>query len=223
MATLRKVVFRNEEIYHVFNRGLDRRDVFTDKSDFERATRLIKFYRHLEIPARFSKVYQLPTKIRDGILESLYRSDQLVQIISYCLMPNHFHFLLKQNTEKGISTLIANFTNAYTRYFNTKYERSGPLLGGTFKAVHIESEEQLLHVVRYIHLNPVVSCVIQDNRLKDYPWSSHQEYLSLSTSGIAQKDFVLQMFKSVEDYQSFVADQIEYAKMLETIKHLALE
>lgn len=223
MATLRKVAFRDGEIYHVFNRGLDRRNIFTDKREFERAKRLIKFYRHIEIPARFSKVYQLHVEIRDEVLENLYNSNRQVNILCYCLMPNHFHFLLQQNTEKGVSTFLANFTNAYTKYFNTKNERSGPLLGGTFKAVHIESDEQLLHVARYIHLNPIVSCVIKDDQVANYLWSSHREYLSITDDEITQKDLVLQMFKSVEDYQSFIMDQAEYAKELEAIKHLTLE
>lgn len=223
MATFRKIVFANEEIYHVFNRGLDRKSTFANKRELDRAKNLIKFYRHREIPIRFSKLMQQPEDTRNKILEDLFKSDKLVDILSYCLMPNHFHFLLKQNSDKGISIFIANFTNAYTKYFNTKNERIGPLFQGIFKAVHIENDEQLMHVSRYIHLNPVVSNIIRADELNNYSWSSYPEYIGKSNDEIVKKETVLNMFKSVQEYQKFVEDQIDYGKELEAIKHLILE
>ncbi|MCR4305988.1 MAG: transposase [Candidatus Daviesbacteria bacterium] len=223
MATIRKLVFRDGEIYHVFNRGMDRRTTFTEKREFERMQKLIRFYRHKDIPIRFSKVIQQPEDTREKILGALYQGEKVVDILSYCLMPNHFHFLLKQKTEKGIPSFISNITNAYTKYFNTKHERTGPLLEGVFKAVHIESDEQLVHVSRYIHLNPVVSGVIAENELENYQWASYPEYLSLSNMEISQKDLILDMFKTVKVYREFVNNQIDYGKQLEVIKHLILE
>ncbi|MBI2595464.1 transposase [Candidatus Daviesbacteria bacterium] len=223
MATNRKIVFANEGIYHVFNRGLDRRPTFTNKWEFDRAKKLVKFYRHKDIPIRFSKLIQQPEDIRNKILEDLYKSDRLVDILSFCLMPNHFHFLLKQNVDKGIATFVANFTNAYTKYFNTRNTRIGPLFQGIFKAVLVENDEQLVHVSRYIHLNPVVSSIIETDELKNYPWSSYPEYLSQSDDEIAGKALVLNMFKSPKEYQKFVLDQIDYGKKLEAIKHLIME
>lgn len=223
MATNRKVVFRDGEIYHIFNRGIERKSIFTDKREFERAKKLVKFYKHKDIPTRFSQLLLQPEDIREKILNDLYKSERLVDILSFCLMPNHFHFLLKQNSEKGIPTFIANFTNAYVKYFNIRHQRVGPLLEGVFKAVLIENDEQLLHVSRYIHLNPVVSSVVEEDELGNYNWSSYPEYLSLSNERIVQKDLVLDMFKSIKDYQEFVANQIDYAKKLEAIKHLVFE
>jgi len=223
MATFRKITFQDGEIYHVFNRGIDRRSTFTDKKEFERFQKLIKFYRHIDIPIRFSKVNQYPQEVREKILADLYKSRRMIDILSYCIMPNHFHFLLKQTEEKGISTFISNITNAYTKYFNTKSERTGPLFEGVFKAVHIESEEQLIHVSRYIHLNPVASSIIADDELEAYKWSSYPEYLSLSSEEITQKELILNMFKSLNAYREFVNNQIDYAKQLDTIKHLVLE
>ena len=223
MATNRKISFRDGEIYHLFNRGLERKCTFTNKREFERAKKLIKFYRHKEIPVRFSQVLKQPEDTRTRILNDLFQSERAVDILSYCLMPNHFHFLIKQNTGKGASTFVANFTNAYTKYFNVKHQRIGPLFEGIFKAVYIENDEQLIHVSRYIHLNPIASSLIQDDELNDYPWSSYRKYLSLSEDEIAQKDLVLGMFKSINHYQKFLTDQIDYAKKLESIKHLVLE
>ena len=138
-------------------------------------------------------------------------------------MPNHFHFLLKQNRDKGISTFLSNFTNAYVKYFNTKYKRSGPLFENAFKAVYVENEEQLIHLSRYIHINPVVSSMIKKEELEFYPWSSYPEYLGLSKDAIASKDIILEYFRSVKEYKEFVTNQIDYAKKLEEIKHLLLE
>ncbi|MBI2019394.1 transposase [Candidatus Daviesbacteria bacterium] len=223
MATFRKLVFRDGEIYHVFNRGIDRRTIFTDKKEYERFQKLIKFYRHKDIPIRFSKINQQPVEFREKILEKLYSSERALDILSYCIMPNHFHFLLKQTSDKGVSVFISNIVNAYTKYFNTKHERTGPLFEGVFKAVHIETDEQLVHVSRYIHLNPVSSSIIPTGELEDYEWSSYPEYLSLTEEEIAQKDLVLDMFKSIQAYQEFVNNQIDYAKQLDIIKHLIIE
>ncbi|MCL5784669.1 MAG: transposase [Patescibacteria group bacterium] len=223
MATFRKLVFQNNEIYHVFNRGIDRRSTFNDKKEFERIQKLIKFYRHKNIPIRFSQVNQQPIDIREKMLEELHSSERILDILSYCIMPNHFHFLLKQTSDKGISSFISNITNAYIKYFNTKYKRAGPLFEGVFKAVHIETDEQLVHASRYIHLNPVTSSIIPSEELENYHWSSYPEYLSLSAEEISQKDLVLSMFKSTQAYREFVNNQIDYARQLDAIKHLVLD
>ncbi|MBI2596013.1 transposase [Candidatus Daviesbacteria bacterium] len=223
MASNRKIVFTNGVIYHVFNRGVERRTIFTNRREFIRAQQLIKFYRHKETPIRYSQVMQQPEDIREVILDNLYKSEKLIDILSYCLMPNHFHFLLKQKTDNGIPTFVSNFTNAYAKYFNTKNQRVGPLVQGAFKAVMIESEEQLMHVSRYIHLNPVASNIIKIGQLNDYEWSSYPEYIDLSNENISEKKLILELFKSVKDYQEFVMNQVEYAKKLDMIKHLTLE
>ena len=223
MTTFRKIVFRNEQIYHVFNRGVERRTVFTNRKELEREKQLIKFYRHKDIPIRFSQVMNQPEEIKNKILEKLYRTNQQVDIISYCLMPNHFHFILKQNTENGVARFISNFTNAYTKYFNTKHKRIGPLFQGIFKALIEETDKQLIHLSRYIHLNPVSSSIIKEDQLTIYPYSSLMEYLLLSNDEISKTDVVLSMFKTSEKYRDFVINQLEYAKRLDEIKHLVLE
>ena len=110
--------------------------------------------------------------------ESLYdfeRDITIVDIGAYCLMPNHFHILLQQLQDNGISTFVRKLLNSYTRYFNTKNERIGPLFQGQFKAVRVESDEQLLHLTRYIHLNPLVGYVVKD--LRNFEWSSYLDYI----------------------------------------------
>lgn len=224
MPTNRKVVFANNEIYHIFNRGVEKRPTFTDKRELDRGIETLDFYRFANLPLKLSKFLVLPESEKTKLIQKIHGEYQkLVQIICYCLMPNHFHFLVKQTKENGVSTFAANFTNSYTKYFNTKHERVGPLFQGLFKAVRVESDEQLMHVSRYIHLNPVSSFLIRPDQLENYQWSSYPEYLDLSSERIADKEIVLDLFPSKEKYKQFVLDQVNYARELENIKHLVLE
>lgn len=147
----------------------------------------------------------------------------MVDIVAYCLMPNHFHFLLKQRVNNGIIKFSSNFANSYTRYFNTRNHRNGALFQGIFKAAHIENDEQLIHVNRYIHINPAVSFLIKEESLDSYPWSSLSEYLNPKLEEICSKEAVLSFFSSLNKYHNFIHDQIDYAKRLESAKHLLLE
>jgi len=224
MPTNRKVVFANDEIYHIFNRGVEKRPTFTDKRELDRGIKTLDFYRFANLPLKLSKFLVLSESEKTKFIQKVQADSQkLVQIICYCLMPNHFHFLVKQVKEKGVSIFAANFTNSYTKYFNTKHERVGPLFQGLFKAVRVESDEQLIHVSRYIHLNPVSAFLIRPDQLESYQWSSYLEYLDLSSEKIADKEIVLDLFSSKEKYRQFVLDQVSYARELENIKHLVLE
>ena len=223
MATARKIVFANEEYYHVFNRGIDRRVTFTNKREYNRAINLLSFYQYASIPLRYSRYSGLQKENQQKQLEVMIGSGKIIEMIAYCLMPNHFHLLIKQKEDKGIATYISNFMNAYTKYFNTKYEREGPLFQGVFKAVYIESDEQLVHLTRYIHLNPVSSSLITPDHLQTYPWSSYPAYLGIVEDNLVSYATVTSMQAMVPGYEEFVKDQISYAKKLEIIKHLTVE
>ncbi|MBI4759007.1 MAG: transposase [Chloroflexi bacterium] len=219
-----KIVLANNEVYHVFNRGIEQRPTFTNKREYTRALTTLDFYRFRNPSLRLSKVLLLEKEKRGEFFLNLKSGgERLVEIISYCLMPNHFHFLLRQRLDDGISEFLSNFSNSYTRYFNTKHKRTGALFQGIFKAVRMESDEQLIHVSRYIHLNPVVSFVVKEEDLETYPWSSLPEFLGTEKRGICHKELVLGLFPSKEKYREFVHDQIDYARRLEAIKHLALD
>lgn len=111
---------------------------------------------------------------------------------------------------------MSQLSNSYTKYFNTKYKRVGPLLQGAFKAVHIETDEQLVHVSRYIHLNPIVSGLIKN--LDDYQWSSYLGYTQPEPTFCSTTE-VLSFFPTKEEYKKFIEDQIDYGVTLELIKH----
>ncbi len=223
MATQRNLVFVNDGYYHVFNRGIDRRVTFANKREHERAIDLLSFYQYTDIPLRYSRYSLLPVEKRQNYLGQMIDSGKIVKIVSYCLMPNHFHLLLKQKKEKGIATYIGNFINAYTKYFNTKHERTGPLFQGVFKAVYVETDEQLVHLTRYIHLNPVASSLITPEQLSTYPWSSYSACIGLRDDKVVAFETISSIHKMVPDYENFVKDQIAYAKELEKIKHMTFE
>lgn len=207
----RQAVFANQEVYHIFNRGVEKRVTFEDKRDLERFTQTLDYYRFQNPPSRFSfrKRPKLTKKSGDTTL--------LVEILCYCLMPNHFHLLLKQIEKNGITTFLSKVTNSYTKYFNTKHKRVGPLFQGTFKAVRVEDDEQLVHVSRYIHLNPLVGYIVKD--LRKFTYSSYLEFLGM-TEGFCQKEFVLDQFSSPSDYEKFILDQADYAKKIKQIKQM---
>lgn len=224
MTTFRKTTLSNDQIYHVYNRGVERRPVFTNKWEFKRGIDTLWYYRFSDLPFRLSRFLNLPESERKQVLDNLNKGGQkLVEFIAYCLMPNHFHFLLKQLKDNGISTFLSNFTNSYTKYFNTKQNRIGPLFEGVFKAVLVETDEQLVHLSRYIHLNPVTSYIVKTKDLEQYLWSSLPEYLNTSPEPICQKGHILSFFPSAQEYRKFLLDQISYAQQIDKMKHLLIE
>lgn len=185
---------------------------FNTGRDYKRFLKTTSYYQLEDPKPRFS--------IFDPKITNLTQRGKIVNIICYCLMPNHFHFLLKQEGEGGVTEFISKLTNSYTKYFNIKNRRVGPLFQGEFKAVRVETDEQLVHLSRYIHLNPIADYISKD--LDSYRWSSYSEYLG-ANSGICDKGAVLDQFKSADDYKNFILDQENYARKLEFIKHQLLD
>ncbi len=213
----------NDQFYHIFNRGVAKQPIFTDKKDYERLVLTLNYYHYAQLPFKLSRLLQLPQIDRNLQWKEIENnSNKIVEIVCYVLMPNHFHLLLRQISVDGISDYVSKTVNSYTKYFNTSKDRVGPLLQGPFKAVLIEDDEQLLHLSRYIHLNPLTSYVIKEKDFYKYPWSSFKDYLNNKKSFI-NKEIVLGQFSSPIDYKKFVMEQVDYAKEIETIKHLILE
>ncbi len=212
------------EYYHVYNRGVASQNVFRKKGDYERFLLCLHYYQFGAVPIRLSKFLQIQQEDREKIFKEITSStkDKIVDLVAYCLMPNHFHFLIRQNTEDGISRFLRLTINSYARYFNTKYKRVGSLFQGMFKVVHVETDEQLLHLSRYIHLNPLVSYLVKERDFLSFPWSSLQEY-SKDEAIISTPKVILDNFRKNQNYIDFVLDQADYGKELEKIKHLKLE
>ena len=223
MATYRKVPPVTGELYHVFNRGLDKRTTFGNQAEFIRFYQTLKFYRFSNPPLNLSKFLEINQSKREDYLETSW-GEKLVSIKCYCLMPNHFHLLLEQLVDGGISRYLSQVLNSYTRYFNTKTKRVGQLFLDQFKNVLVENEEQLLHLSRYIHLNPYSSNVVSNLRgLEKYEWSSLLEYIGGGEESVCDKDPVLASFKTRGSYRKFVFDRADYQRELKKIEHLLAE
>lgn len=221
---IRKTPLETDYYYHLFNRSVAKVPIFTCKRDFIRAMGLLNYYRFKNAPLSYSRLMRLDSSQREDILKKLEENgEEMIEIICFCLMPNHFHLLLKQLQDDGIMIFLKNFQNSYAKYFNMRYQRPGSLFQGRFKAVLIEDDSQLLHVSRYAHLNPYSSMVVKDKKdLLSYPWSSLLQYLKKS-DGFCRPEIVLEQFKSSRDYLNFVFDRADYQRSLEKIKHLTCE
>ena len=219
----RKINFINGQIYHVFNKTIESKKIFDDNYLCREFLETILYYRSSKVRSRFSQYKILSAEIQNLILKEILNPIYFkVEILSYCLMQTHFHFLLKQLSENGISKFIGNTLNSFTRYFNIKFERKGPIFLPRFKAVLIKSEEQLKHVSRYIHLNPYSDGLIKSiDKLENYPWSSFKEYFPNSSQKLSNPDFILGLFNNDKlRYKKFVFDNADYQKSLEHIKHI---
>lgn len=220
----RKTVLVTGEIYHVLNRGIAQAPIFLSKRDYLRFLNLVNYYRFFSPSLSFSHFERLNVEEKKDYFEEMEgKRPLLVEIFAYCLMPNHFHLLLKQLVDNGISIMLSNLQNGYAKYFNLRNKRQGALFQSMFKAVLIETDAQFLHVSRYIHLNPSTSFLVEIKNLSDYPWSSLPDYFGERSSSFLNIDFILKMVGSKQKYEKFVFDQAEYQRKLGMIKHLTLE
>lgn len=220
----RKVPLVADEIYHVYNRSIGGYPIFSQNRHFQRALNLVNFYRFDKPPVRFSHYNRLPEPQKSKFMKDLRQIPKRIKIMAYCLMTNHVHFLLKQLTENGIANFMSNIQESYAKYFNIREERTGSLFQSMFKAVRVETDEQLIHVARYIHLNPLTSYMIKDiDELDIYPWCSFGEYMDKQNHAIVDKEELLSYFPSIERLRDFTANQIDYQRKLAKITHLILE
>jgi len=166
---LRKTILATDEVYHVFNRSVRNIPIFRGKRDYYLFIETVEYYLQPKPPTRFA-IYR--------IQKNKYPLDlkkKVVTIANFCLMPTHFHFTLKQEETNGIRQFIQRVSNSFAHYFNLKYHTRGPVFEGNFKAVRVENDEQLLHLSRYIHLNPVTAYLVENP--EDYLFSSYLTYL----------------------------------------------
>jgi REP element-mobilizing transposase RayT len=213
---MREVTLENGEYYHIFNRGVDKRQIVMDLNDTERfLLSLHEFNTTVPIGSlyqhSFRKSKPTPAELSNSVTK-------LVEITAYCLNPNHYHFILHQIVNGGISKFMHKLGLGYTRYFNERYKRSGSLFQGKFKAVHIETSEQLLHVSAYVNLNNRVHHKFS-GRTSQLVCSSWDEYRDRTTPTLCEKGVVLGQFRSRSDYARFAKETIkEIAKRREKIE-----
>lgn len=211
----------NGGIYHIFNKTIDSKKVFLNPHDSDIFLDIIKYYRSNKPIFSYSRFRKLQDDMRDYLLEELsFKKFFQIELLCYCLMPTHFHFLIRQKKENGTSRFVADVTNSFTRYHNLKAERKGPIFLQRFRAERIMSQEHLIHVSRYIHLNPYSSQIVQNyDQLETYRWSSLKEYLS-GKAHLAEPKYLLKIFGDDSSrYRNFVLSNAEYQRTLEYCKH----
>lgn len=216
--------FAPGEVYHVYTRAVDKRPLYEGNQDYDRCVALMRYCLPAGHVPSFSTLKRMPREVRER-WAAHWRVDgiqELVEVLSYCLMPNHLHLLLRELVTGGISKYLQRVLASYARYFNERSERTGTLFSSRFNSVHVASDEQLLHVSRYIHLNPSVAGLVQ-NPL-EYPWSSLLEYLDRSrvADPFCRTDLILSMLPPPQ-YRSFVLDYADYARTLHRLDGLSLE
>jgi putative transposase len=218
----KKIVLVTNEFYHIFNNTVANEVTFSDKRNLNRALSLVDFYR-FQTSLSYSHFQNLPKEEREKMVSVIYSSTPIVEIYCLAFMPNHHHFLLKQLQDNGIDDFISNLQNGFAKFYNKKLERKGSLFCHSFKRVRIETEEQFIHVSRYIHLNPVTSCLIKIEELDVYPYTSFPVYLGEKRQSFVETSYILNHFKTVQRYKKFVYDQSDYQKKLNKIKNLVIE
>ncbi len=222
---MRKVKFVNDQYYHIYNRGVDKRTIFQDIDDLKRFYQSMQEFNILEPIGSIYENSFLKRKEEQlgNSVPKLLIKDKLVEFICYNLLPNHYHFSLKQLKDKGIQKFMHKLSLGYTNYFNKKHKRSGSLFQGRFKAVYVKSNEQLLHLSVYINLNHQVHNLEKfggsATKLFKGSWG---EYVK-GEKGICEKDIVLHQFGKSSDYKKFAEDSLKRIKENKEIKKLLLE
>ena len=201
---MRKTEFTEGEYYHIYNRGTDKREVFLDEADFERFLESMTAFNTLDpigsIYENYFRKKQLGSRTsKNG------SNKKLINIVAYCLNPNHYHFILQQLTEKGIEKFMQRLGTGYTKYFNNRYGRSGVLFQGKFKSIHITSNPQLLHVSAYVNLNSRVHQL--GSRTSKSSWG---EYTGQQKKvPLCEMSQIIGQFHSPEEYQAFAENSVQ--------------
>lgn len=183
------------ETYHVYNRGVDKRKVFLDKADYFRFHTCLQLFNTED---KTGSIYELHFK-KDWVASQ----KPLVKIHAYCLLSNHFHLLLTQARDGGISEFMKRLSGGYTSYFNERYDRTGALFQGRFKRVHVESNEQLVYLGAYVNLNNQV------HDRKDYYLSSYEAYAGTRLEKFVCTNLILDQYSTTGEFVAAAQKLVE--------------
>ena len=197
-------------IYHVYNRGVETRNIFLDDQDYHV---FLGYLRDALAPPSLrkkgKKTFKIKSTVFRGIARPVKNFSGRIELLAYCLMPNHFHLLIRQKDERTMKEFMQSIATRYSMYFNKKRKRVGSLFQGIYKAVLVTEEPYLLHLSRYIHTNPEEYTA---NRVEAY--SSYGEYIGRRTTDWIKPDVILAFFKkttvpllhSVTSYKNFIEE-----------------
>ena len=243
---MRKTEFANEEYYHIYNRGVNKEDVFCNEKDFGRfimgmrefnnestyeqrtfvKNRMSQKNSEKELKKGLGPEASEPSPFLssfsefDSLLEFLSSLPKLAEFICYCLNPNHYHFILKQLAENGIEKFMHKLGTGYATYFNLKHNHSGHLFQGPFQAKHINTNEYLLWLSGYVNGNPEIHKIAE---AENYRWSSYQDYLSKRNGTLCEKEIILSQFGNADEYKKYVEMVIKESGKRKDLKEYFLE
>ncbi len=202
--------------YHVFNKSIANFAIFKYTDNIKRFLECLDFYNNINLHTRLSFVKQNKTYKFQNIL--IPKNQAYVKILSYCIMPDHFHLLIKSLSDK-CSYYFSNVENSYSRFFNIKFKRKGPLWQSRIRHVRIRTDEQLMHVSRYIHLNPTTNLLVRNP--EDWKYSSYRDLISDS---LYLTHYLPELnISDPSDYRKFVENNKDYQIALKKIKRQLLD
>ena len=202
------------EIYHIYNRGVEKRRVFLDDED--RLRFIHDLFEFNDIEPAPNLTYHIGHKQSKevGLPKNRKRRQLIVELIAFCLMPDHYHLIVRQKTDNGITEFMRKLGTGYTNYFNKKYQRVGHLFQGKYKSVRIVTESHFIHLPYYIHLNPLdlIAPSWRERKLKNYReavsflnnyrWSSLLDYIGQENfPSVTQRKFLLDFFDGPKSYK----------------------
>jgi putative transposase len=206
--------------YHIYNRGVEKRNIFLDQQDYNTFLGCLKLYLTPPHPVDHRFALTLQGDSLSDTNKVLYtpsrqptNHQKTIELIAYCLMPNHFHLLIRQIERDSMNHFMRSLATRYSMYFNKKYERVGPLFQGTYKAVMIEQETQFLWVTKYIHRNPLSLRQNDPSKLTDYSYSSYSNYLGQIHQSWIHPENILTYFSKTNprnSYQNFVEEPLDH-------------
>jgi putative transposase len=207
------------EIYHIYNRSIAKQPVFRTSADYFRFYNLIDYYRFEDPPNCFSHYNRLSPAAKQIYRDRLKLKIQPLDLLAFAIMPTHFHLLLRQVKDGAIPEFISRIQEGYAKYLNIKTKRTGSVFQAMFKASRIETDNQLLQVFRYIHLNPLTKMILtKPEQLENYPWTSHMDYIGKRTDSFVFTDTINGYFSKEKSLREFIYDQIEYQRSLDIEK-----
>ncbi|MEK7504323.1 MAG: transposase [Patescibacteria group bacterium] len=224
----RKIPFATGEYYHLYNRGIDKRNVFSNQKDLNRFFQsMIEFNTTKPIGSIYENSFVKSGQLGGETSKLKNKNKKLVNFVAYCLNSNHYHFIIKQTQERGIEKFMQRLGTGYTMYFNEKEKRSGSLFQGVFKSLHINTNEYLLHLSAYVNLNDRVHQLgSETSKLVKSSW---REYIGDDKKEFCKKDIILGQFRNTEDYKTFTKESLagildrRYEKEIPNMKEFLLE
>lgn len=205
-------------VYHVFNKSIAGYVIFNSFEEYSRMLLTARYYSHDKLPVSLS---YLLNKGKEKYLDFLLREEATitVKIIAYCLMPTHFHFILAPVGEKSLAIFMNNLQNSYTRYFNLKHNRRGPLWQGPYGRKLIEDDVSLVTVTKYVHLNPVTAYMV--NKPEEWEYSSYGEFVGNVKQNICRLNNLFDM--KFNQYRKFVEDNANYQRELSAVNKYIMD